>query len=261
MSALPHTPHVHILKTLSDDHGLPTFLGQTADGEVVLVRELAPVLTADDATRRAIVERIGDICSVRHARLLPTTLIEDGARLRIMEPKPDTLTLADWLTACERLEMKPSPQAVLHVARGIGTALRCLHAFPSQSHPHQHVLHWAVHPANVHIQRDGGIMLGGFGLLPPLHRGVHLNTRQHAERFAFLAPEQTYSGQRLGQPTDLFSFGLVLLELITGVSPYEGHSVLETVTTTRRARWGALTATATSLSPELADVLPALLDD
>jgi len=251
---------VHILKTLSDEHGLPTFLGQTADGENVRVREVAPVLIASADTREAIVARIHDLCAVRHARLLPTTLVEDGARLRVMEPKPDTLTVADWLIACERLEMRPAPKSILHVARGIGTALRCLHAFPSKHAPGQCVLHWALNPQNVHIQRDGGVLLGGFGLLPPLHRGVKLNGTAQARRFAFLAPEQTYTGQPLDRPTDLFSFGVLLLELITGVSPFEGHNVLETVKTTRRARWDALTQTAVHLSPELGDVLPALLE-
>ena len=136
-------------KMLSDDHGLPTFLGRTGDGETVL-REVAPVLISSSEDESIV---SGSRTSAPLAcRLLPTTLIEDGERLRVMEPTSDTLTIADGL-ACERLEMRPSPLSILHSPRH-WYRLEMSSRLPSRNTTGQCVLHWALHPGNVHIQRQ-----------------------------------------------------------------------------------------------------------
>jgi eukaryotic-like serine/threonine-protein kinase len=90
-------------------------------------------------------------------------------------------------------------------------------------HAHKHgVIHRDVKPANIRLLPDGTVKLMDFGIakilsdaLPQLTRsGVVVGT------VSYMSPEQLRS-RPLGPASDIFSFGVVLYELLTWTNPFE----------------------------------------
>lgn len=125
----------------------------------------------------------------------------------------------------ERLNQQPLPwREALALLRPLAESL----AFAHQAG----IIHRDVKPANVMFSQDGTLKLVDFGLARQQEEveqvtqaGGVLGTP------GYMAPEQAY-GQELDGRADIFAFGIILLEAITGRNPLGKGSVISTLTET-----------------------------
>lgn len=86
----------------------------------------------------------------------------------------------------------------------------------------QLVIHRDLKPANILVNQAGEPKLLDFGIARLLDRGQasQATTVLNAMTIAYASPEQV-RGETLGTATDIYSLGVVLYELVTGVRPFD----------------------------------------
>jgi len=155
------------------------------------------------------------------------TLYDVGPDYLVME-LVDGPTLAEHLTRSGAL----SVDAALRIMRQVADALDAAHA--------QGIAHRDLKPANIKVKPDGTVKVLDFGLAKHVGAAARADSdvttlREHATReglivgtTAYMAPEQT-RGEELDTRVDVWAFGVVLLELVTGASPFARPTTADTV--------------------------------
>jgi TolB-like protein len=160
------------------------------------------------------------------------------------------LELVDGPTLADRVATRPfALTEALLIARQIAEALAAAHRHG--------VIHRDLKPANVKVRPDGTVKVLDFGLAQVIERyrgrdeaalAVTLTGGTDEGRIvgtpAYMAPEQA-RGQPLDARADLWAFGCVLFEMLTGSRAFGGRTLTEALLNLleREPDWGAVPAT------------------
>src|SRR5262249_13943518 len=167
----------------------------------------------------------------------------EGSRFLVLE-------LVEGKTLAERIQRGPIPiDEALPLAKSICEALEAAHE--------QGIVHRDLKPANIKITPDGKVKVLDFGLAKAMesasttklsnsptllsvaasNAGVILGTA------AYMSPEQA-KGKPVDRRADIWSFGVVLYEMLTGKMAFSGETVSETMAfvMTRDPDWSTLPA-------------------
>jgi serine/threonine protein kinase/tetratricopeptide (TPR) repeat protein len=83
------------------------------------------------------------------------------------------------------------------------------------------IVHRDIKPANIMISDDGIVSIMDFGLAKLADQTRLTRTGTTVGTVAYMSPEQA-QGQEVDQRADIWSFGVVLYEMITGQLPFKG---------------------------------------
>ena len=210
-----------------------SLLGMGGMGQVyrahdsILHRDIAlkilPPIFAIDAGRQS---RL-----MREAQVLAALNHPNIAAIHGLEHSASTLAFAMEIvpgeTLAERITAGPIPVPEgLRIARQIADALEAAHE--------RGIVHRDLKPANIKITPEGMVKVLDFGLakdlspesvqpseaadaLPVSRDGMILGTA------AYISPEQA-RGLSMDRRTDIWAFGVILFEMLTGVRPFRGHT-------------------------------------
>lgn len=99
------------------------------------------------------------------------------------------------------------------------------------------IIHRDVSPPNVLLSMQGEVKLTDFGIARASHKALETATGVIKGRFEYMSPEQASGSKDLDQRSDLFSVGVVLYEMLTGVHPFRGESEFATIDRIRTGRY------------------------
>ena len=86
------------------------------------------------------------------------------------------------------------------------------------------VVHRDIKPANIMVPRSGPVKITDFGIARMRASEVFTQTGMMLGSPRYMSPEQVL-GKRADHRSDLFSFGIIVYEMLTGKPPFGGESV------------------------------------
>ena len=220
--------------------------------------KILPELFAADPERLARFQREAEVlASLNHPNIAAIHGLEesDGFKALVME-------LVEGPTLADRVAQEPIPvEEALPIARQIADALEAAHE--------RSIIHRDLKPANIKVRADGTVKVLDFGLAKALERpaagrvlspagsedptytrsptitspvtmtgvGVLLGTA------AYMSPEQA-RGKAVDTRSDIWAFGCVVYEMLTGRSAFVSEDVTDTLAfiITREPDWNLLPA-------------------
>jgi eukaryotic-like serine/threonine-protein kinase len=193
--------------------------------------KVLPDAFARDAGRMARFQREAKLlASLNHTNIATIHGLEDSGKTQAL-----VMELVEGPTLADRIRLGPIPMdEALQIAKQIADALE---------YAHEHgVVHRDLKPANVKVTSDDAVKVLDFGLAkaiegdaesadaansPTISRmatlaGVLLGTA------AYMSPEQA-KGKAVDRRADIWAFGCVLYEMLTGKMAFRGETVTDTL--------------------------------
>lgn len=115
--------------------------------------------------------------------------------------------------AVDALALPLPPDRALEIGKGVARGLAYAHA--------NGVIHRDLKPGNVWITADGTPKIGDFGLAVAMDRSRMTMAGMLVGTVAYMPPEQALGGEATPR-ADIYSFGAMLYELVTGRPPFLG---------------------------------------
>jgi serine/threonine-protein kinase PpkA len=120
----------------------------------------------------------------------------------------------------ERLTKGVTEKMALRVLKELVSALRFVHS--------KGIIHRDIKPANILFREDGTLVLTDFGIAKAINNDVGLTQAgMIVGSAAYGSPEQM-QGLTLGASTDIYSVGVVFLEMLTGTNPFKAETFVNT---------------------------------
>ena len=213
-------------------------------GRDVAIKILPTIFLADPGRLSRFEREARVLASLNHPNIAAIYAVEPIGIARAL-----VLELVEGPTLAERLARGslPAPDA-LAVATQIAGALEAAHE--------KGIVHRDLKPANIKLRPDGTVKVLDFGLAktavgdgstPDLTKSPTVSVGDTGDRVvgtpAYMSPEQA-RGQTVDKRTDIWAFGCVLFEMLTGQPAFAGPTTTDTLAAIieRDPDWGALSA-------------------
>jgi Tol biopolymer transport system component len=218
-------------------------LGAGGMGEVYRARDtklnrdvaikVLPAAVAADRDRLARFEREAQVlAALNHPHIAHIHGFEDSTDTPAL-----VMELVEGPTLADRIAKGPLPiDETLAIAKQIAAALEAAHD--------RAIIHRDLKPANVKLRPDGTVKLLDFGLAKALEPVSPLNANVTASptnapamtemgvilgTAAYMSPEQA-RGEAVDKRADIWAFGVVLFEMLTGAPLFGRKTVADTIT-------------------------------
>src|SRR5262245_59654606 len=196
----------------------------------VALKVLADAFAADPGRLARFRREAQVLASLNHPHIGSIYGFEESAGIHAL-----VLELVEGPTLADRIARGPLPlDDALAIARQIVDAV--------EAAQHQGVIHRALKPANIKLRPDGTVKVLDFGLAKAFEEGNAISdpvpgswglTNPSASGIGlilgtapYMSPEQA-RGKTLDKRTDIWAFGCVLYEMLTGRRLFEGEDITE----------------------------------
>ncbi|XP_019187953.1 PREDICTED: receptor protein kinase TMK1-like [Ipomoea nil] len=188
------------------------YKGELEDGSKIAVKRMESGVITSKALEEFRSE-IDVLSKVRHRHLVSLLgySVQGNERLLVYEYMPQG-ALSKHLFQWKSLKLEPlSWKRRLNIALDVARGMEYLHTLA-----HQSFIHRDLKSSNILLGDDFRAKVSDFGLVKLAPDGATSVVTRLAGTFGYLAPEYAVTG-KVTTKADVFSFGVVLMELLTGL--------------------------------------------
>jgi serine/threonine protein kinase len=221
-------------------------------GREVAIKVLPHDRVADESRRQRFVQEAKAASALNHPHIVTIHEIESANGIDFLVMEYVRGKSLDALIPRQGMRLGEA----LRIAIAVADAVACAHK--------HNIVHRDLKPANVMVGTDGAVKVLDFGLAKLLtddgDSDPHSQTRTADEAItkrgavmgtlAYMSPEQA-TGEPVDARSDVFSFGAMLYEMVTGVGPFSGKTPTDTLANVLRAQPKPPTQVAPALPHEL----------
>jgi len=176
----------------------------------VAVKIMREELARDEEFRSRFHEESISVASLSHPNIVQVFDVSKGETEYIVMELIDGITLKEYMEKRGALTWKEVTFFSMQIAKAL-------------EHAHAHeVIHRDIKPQNIMLLRDGTVKVTDFGIA---HHAAQ-KTNKLAEAIGsvhYVSPEQA-RGSAIDGRADIYSFGVVMYEMLTGRLPFEGDT-------------------------------------
>ncbi len=179
----------------------------------VALKVLHPAFGEDPAFEARFQREARVVAKLEHPNIVP---IYDYAE---HENRPYlVMKFIEGETLKAKLDKGPLTSAeILRIVEAVGSALAYAHS--------QNILHRDIKPSNVLVTADGQVYLADFGLARIAQLGEStLSGDMIIGTPQYISPEQAMGVKDLDERTDIYSFGVMLYEMVVGKVPFNADT-------------------------------------
>lgn len=190
-------------------------LARDADGAGdVAIKLIKPELLADQRVVHRFVKEAGHLQKLKHPNVIPVLEVSDRAEgPYFVMPYFERGSLAQRIRPGQPLETEVS----LDIALGVAGGLEFAHS--------RGIIHRDLKPANILLGPEGKACLADFGLARTMFNDsiVDVESGQMEGTAPYMSPGVA-AGNAEDTRCDIYSFGALLYEMLTGEPPYAGRN-------------------------------------
>jgi DNA-binding beta-propeller fold protein YncE len=186
-------------------------------GSQVAIKLVKPELLGDAQIKHRFLKEAGHMQKLKHRGIVPVTEIGESAEgPYFVMPYLEGGNLSRRIRPDQPLE----PAAILDIAQPVAEGLQFAHR--------RGIIHRDLKPGNILLGPDGSACLADFGLARTVFNDtvVDAGTEQCEGTAPYMSPAVA-EGHAEDTRCDIYAFGAILYEMLTGRPPYEGRTTWE----------------------------------
>jgi tetratricopeptide (TPR) repeat protein len=231
--------HYRIIRKLGEGGmGIVYEAEDTKLGRMVALKFLPPEWMRDADARARFLHEARSAASLNHPNICTIHEIDEAEDQTFI-----AMALVDGESLRDRIERRPLRMSdALDIAIQIAEGLAAAHA--------KGVVHRDVKPGNVMVTPEGHARIMDFGLAKSRGQTRLTRTGSTTGTTAYMSPEQA-RGENVDQRADMWSFGAMLYEMVTGQRPFRGEHEQAVIHAILNAEPEPMTALRTGVPMEL----------
>jgi serine/threonine-protein kinase len=199
---------------------------------LLAIKTMLPRLAGDTRFQRMFRIEAEIASRIRHPNVCAILSVEHEPRqgLSLVMEWVEGSSLQTVVNACDDRDAPAPPGIVARIGAQAARGLHAAHELRNSRGERIGVVHRDVSPHNIIVSIDGVVKIIDFGIAKAVERVDNPTTLsgQIKGKVYYLSPEQA-RGEALDHRADIFSLGIVLYLLLTGVHPFEGSYDLATM--------------------------------
>lgn len=211
-------------KVVSDRYEIKKYLGGGMSSvylanDIILDREVVvKMIKADPLDKEKSVRRfqreVESTIQLSHPNIVGVMDVDETEEYHILVTEVvDGANLKEHILRNTPLDIEEVISIAMMTLRGI-------------EHAHDRgIIHRDIKPQNILLDKSGRVKITDFGIAKALSETRMTETNHVIGSVQYISPEQA-KGQNTDERTDIYSFGVVLFELLTGRLPYEAETAV-----------------------------------
>ena len=178
----------------------------------VAIKFLSHHISADDDDRKRFVIEAQAVALINHPNIAQVYAIEETKNSRDDVEIFMVMEFIDGKELKQKIKNGPiTTDEAIEIATQIAEGLEAAHK--------KGVVHRDIKSQNIMITNDGNVKIMDFGLAKVSDRSQLTKASSTIGTIAYMSPEQA-TGEQIDNRTDIWAFGVVLYELLTGHQPF-----------------------------------------